>query len=186
MGHALKANQPFKTMGVYTVTYNEEDLEPMSEIGSREITTWRGVKNKSLKGRHVTDGTLLFDKKHVSGEELYEKLIDRKSDQDVENSEIKDLIQTLRDEDQEEVEILGQMKATLLAMEVKAKRIVIVTNGSDCYAFDATSVDMAFQLIGDSATPKIGDSGVLTFWRYGVPAAAVAGWNFFEVKCDEN
>ena len=172
-------------MGVYTVTYNEDDLEPLSEIGSRELTTWRGVKNKNLKGRHITDGTLLFDKKHVSGEELYEDLVDRKSEENVENEEIKELVETLQEEDQAEVEILGQVKASQIAMDVKAKWIAVLSDGENCYVFDATSVDMAYQLIGDSATPKIGKSGVLTFWRYGVPAAAIAGWDFFDVKCDE-
>jgi hypothetical protein len=41
---------------------------------------------------------------------------------------------------------------------------------------------MARKLMGESADLKVGRSGVLTYWKYGVPAAAVASFQFFNLE----
>lgn len=171
-------------MSIYPVEINVDDLNPMSEMGNRELTTWRGVKNKSLRGRHITDGTLLIDKKHVADEELFEKLTDRKSDKDIDNDRIKALVSDLKDEKQWVGKIRGQKKASKLSGmgTVKSHWVAVVgyrNYKNHCLA-DAQAVQMANKLMGESADLKVGNMEVLTWWKYGVPAAAVATWDFFE------
>ena len=171
-------------MSVYEVEIDTEELNPFSEMGNRELSTWRGVKNKTLRGRHVTDGTLLVDKKHVTDEDLYEKLTERKADQDVENDRIKELIERLKNEKQWKGKVRGQMtRGQSRGMgSVGAKWIAVVSYRnykSHCLA-DAQAVQMAEKLVGESADLKVGESEVLTWHKYGVPAAAVATWSFYK------
>jgi hypothetical protein len=170
-------------MSVYEVNVDPSELNSMDEMGNRQLTTWRGVKNKSLRGRHITDGTLLIDKKHVTGDELFEKLKDRKSDENIENDRIKNLVSDLKGEKRWVGKIRGQMtRSQSRGMGfVKSKWIAVVgyrNYDKHCLA-DAQAVQMARQLVGESADLKVGESQVLTWWKYGVPAAAVATWNFY-------
>lgn len=173
-------------MSIYTVNIDIDDLSSMEEMGNRELTTWRGVKNKSLRGRHITDGTLLIDKKHVVDEDLFEKLKNRKSDKDIDNGRIKALVSDLKEEKQWVGKIRGQSTASNLPgmLAVKSHWVAVVgyRNYKNHVLADAQAVQMARKLMGESADLKIGDSGVLTYWKYGVPAAAVASWDFFEPK----
>lgn len=171
-------------MGVYEVKIDPDELNPMSEMGNRELTTWGGVKNKSLRGRHITDGTLMFDKKHVENEDLYEKLTERKSDEDVENDRIKDLVENLKEEEQWVGKIRGQSKASNLPGMGTAKSDWVAVVGYRNYKHhclaDAQAVQMAEKLFDGTAKLKVGKTDVLTWWKYGVPVAAVASWRFFE------
>lgn len=173
-------------MSVYPVDIHIDKLEPMSEMGNRELSTWRGVKNKSLRGRHITDGTLLIDKKHAEDEDLLEKLTDRKSDEDIDNDRIKELVSELKSEDQWVGKIRGQSKPSDLPGmgTVGSYRVAVVgyRNYKHHVLADAQAVQMASKLVGDSADLKVGKKGVLTWWKYSVPAAAVASWNFFKPK----
>ena len=173
-------------MSIYEVEIDPDELEPMSEMGNRELTTWRGLKNKSLHGRHLRDGTLLFDKKHVQDEDLYEKLTERRSDTDVENDTVKSLVSDLKDEKQWVGNIRGQRESSKLPGmgSVKSKWVAVVgyRNYKNHVLADAQAVHMAEKLVGDSADLKVGDSEILTWWRYGVPVAAVASWNFFSAN----
>ncbi len=170
-------------MSVYEVNIDPSKLNPMDEMGNRQLTTWRGVKNKSLRGRHITDGTLLIDKKHVTGEELFEKLKSRKSDENIENDRIKGLVADLKDEKQWVGKIRGQLaRSKSRGMgSVKSKWIAVVgyRNYDEHCLADAQAVQMARELVGRSADLKVGESEILTWWKYGVPAAAVATWNFY-------
>lgn len=175
-------------MGYYTVKVDPSEFEPLSEIGSRELTTWDGVKNKSLKARHITDGTIQIDKRHVTDEEFFETLTDRKDDkEDIRNERVKSLVEQLNNEDQVDAEVIGQRKASKLAMAtVKSKWVALVKTENDKYLLvDAQALDMAIRLIGDSADLKVGPSEVITLWRYNVPAAAVATWDFYDVEVKE-
>lgn len=173
-------------MSVYEVNIDSSELSPMDEMGNRQLTTWRGVKNKSLRGRHITDGTLLIDKKHVSGEELFEKLKSRKSDENIENNRIKNLVADLKDEKQWVGKIRGQLaRSKSRGMgSVKSKWIAVVgyRNYDEHCLADAQAIQMARELIGESADLKVGGSEILTFWKYKVPVAAVATWDFFTPK----
>jgi len=173
-------------MSAYQVDIDPGELSPFSEMGNRKLSTWRGVKNKSLRGRHITDGTLLVDKKHVTGEGLYEKLTERKADETVENKRIKDLVSSLKEEKQWKGKIRGQMERSQSAGmgSVGAKWIGVVgyrNYKNHCLA-DAQAVQMARKLVGESADLKVGDSEILTWHKYGVPAAAVATWSFYEAN----
>lgn len=170
-------------MGYYEVKIDLDSLAPLSEMGSRELTTWRGVKNKDLDARHITDGTLLIDCKHVSDEELLEKLVDRQSGTDRERGEIRSLVQRLKEETQWIGKIRGQSRRSDLPGmgEVKSNWIAVVGYRNykhHCLA-DAQAVQMAQRLVGPSADLKVGESEILTWWKYGVPTAAVATWDFF-------
>lgn len=175
-------------MSIYSVKIDVDELQPMSEMGNRELTTWRGVKNKSLRGRHITDGTLMIDKKHVVDEELFGKLTDRKSDEDVDNDRIKQLVSDLKSEEQWVGKIRGQSKASDLPGmgTVKSHWVAVVgyrNYKNHCLA-DAQAVQMASKLVGESADLKVGKSEVLTWWKYGVPVAAVASWRFFKPEIE--
>lgn len=171
-------------MSVYEVDIDPDELDPMSDMGKRYISTWRGVKNKSLRGRHITDGTLLVDKKHVTGEDLFEKLKNRKSDQDVENERIKNLVNRLKDEEQWVGKVRGQMtRGKSRGMgSVGSKWIAVVgyRNYKKHAVADAQAVQMARKLVGESADMKVGKSEILTWHKYGVPVAAVATWSFYK------
>jgi regulatory protein YycI of two-component signal transduction system YycFG len=173
-------------MGVYEVQIDPDDLNPMSEMGNRELSTWRGLKNKSLRGRHLTDGTLLFDKKHVENEDLYQKLMERKSDKTVENNRIKELVSHLKDEKQWVGKVRGQMKRSESRGmgSVASKWIAVVgyQNYKNHCLTNAQAVQMARKLVGESADLKVGESEVLTWHKYGVPAVAIATWNFYEAN----
>lgn len=172
-------------MGIYPVKVNIDDLSPLSEMGNRELTTWRGVKNKSLRARHITDGTLLIDKKHVANEDLFQKLKDRKSDDTIENDRIKSLVEDLKNEKQWVGNIRGQAKSSAtpgMGPSVKSHWVAVVGYRNykhHCLA-DAQAVQMANKLMGESADLKVGKSNKLTWWKYGVPAAAVASWRFYK------
>lgn len=174
-------------MSAYAVTVDKDDLIPMSEMGNRELTTWRGVKNKSLRGRHITDGTLLIDKKHVKDEDLFDKLKDRKSDEEVDNGRIKALVEDLKDEKQWVGNVRGQKTSGStggVGDSVKSHWVAAVSyrNYKNHVLADAQAVQMARKLMGESADLKIGHSGILTYWKYGVPAAAVASFQFFDLE----
>ncbi len=174
-------------MSAYAVTVDKGDLNPMSEMGNRKLTTWRGVKNKSLRERHITDGTLLIDKKHVKDEDLFAKLKDRKSDETVDNGRIKALVEDLKDEKQWVGNVRGQKTSGStggVGDSVKSHWVAVVgyRNYKNHALADAQAVQMANKLMGESADLKVGNKEVLTWWKYGVPAAAVATWDFFEPK----
>lgn len=168
-------------MSGYEVKVYEDKLKPMSEIGNRELSTWRGVKNKSLRGRHITDGAMLIDKKHVEGEDLFEKLTKRKSDETVENDRIKALVSDLKEEKQWVGKVRGQT-TTIGGMMVQAKWIAVVGYRNykrHCLA-DAMRIKMMEKLFDGTAEMKVGDSEILTWWKYGVPVGAVATYNHYK------
>jgi len=171
-------------MSIYTVKIDVDDLNPMEDMGNRELTTWRGVKNKSLRGRHITDGTLMIDKKHVVDEELFEKLKDRKSDEDIDNDTIKSLVSDLKSEEQWVGKVRGQRRSSKIGGigdSVKSRWVAVVgyRNYKNHALAHAPAVEMARKLVGASADLKVGKSENLTYWKYGVPVAVVASWKFF-------
>lgn len=172
-------------MSIYQLELDKSELDSLNEVGNRELTVWQGVKNKSLKSRHITDGNLLIDKKHVkSDNKLFDKLCERKSGNDIKNETVKNLIDHLKKEKQWKAKIRGQVKNPAGFGELKIKWIAVVSykNFQSHSLFPAMKIDMAQKMLGDSADLKIGDSEILTFWRYGVPVAAIASWDFFDVK----
>ena len=171
-------------MGYYTIRPNKEDLNPLGEIGNRELTTWCGVKNESLGCKYITDGTIFVDKKHVDNHDLFDKLCDRKSDESIDTESVDRLINQLKNENQESVKILGQIKASRVGMgSVSAKWVAIVKYDSNKYElYDASAVDIVNKLLDNSGKIKIGPSSVLTWWKYGVPVGGVASWEFYDVE----
>jgi len=173
-------------MSFYKLKIDSDSLNPFSEIGDRELTLWQGVKNKSLKSRHITDGNFLVDKKHVvdEEEEFFEKLCDRKDDVNIENEKIKSLVFDLKSEDQVEGYIQGQQKNPPGFGTMKPKWIAFIKfDGEHCLA-PAVKVAMAQRLVGKNADLKVGDSEILTWWKYDVPVAAVSTWKFFDVETE--
>lgn len=157
------------------VKVDKDSLNPISEIGNRELSTWRGVKNKSLRGRHITDSGMLIDKKHVENEGFFEKLKNRKSDETIENDRIKELVDDLKSENQWVGKVRGQ-STSFGGMMVEAKWTAVVGyRNYKCHCFaDAMRIKMAEKLFGGTAEMKVGKSEVLTWWKYGVPVCAVA------------
>lgn len=167
----------------YTIKVDTDNLNPLSEMGNRELTTWRGLKNKTLRGRHVTDGGILIDKKHVENEELFDKLTKRRSDEVIENDEIKSLVDQLKNEEQWVANVRGQMTSPS-GMQVKPKWVALVgyRNYKNHVFVDGQHIQMIEKLMGESPDMKMGRSNILTWWKYGVPVASAAGWNSYKPK----
>lgn len=173
-------------MGFYTIYLDKSDLEPLSEIGGRELSTWRGAKNDVESAKYITDGTIFFDRKHAEESDLFQKLVDRTDDETITEDQMENLIESLKDEDQVNAEILGQQKAAKMAMgSVKAKWIAVIEYNGDYLLADASAVDMIDQLLGGSGTLKVGESEILTWWKYGVPVAGCATWNYYDIEIKE-
>lgn len=167
------------------VNVDIDNLNPMSEVGNRELSTWRGVHNKSLRGRHITDRGMLIDKKHVEDEKLFTKLTERKSEENIENDRVKDLVSDLKSEDQWVGKFRGQT-TSIPGMMVKAKWIGLVGYRNyrhHCLA-DAMRIKMMENLFDGAAEMKVGKSDILTWWKYGVPVGAVATYNAYKPKVE--
>jgi len=163
------------------VSVDTSNLDPLSKMGNRELSTWRGVKNKSLRARHITDGSILIDKKHVENQELFNKLKERKSDKTIENDEIKLLVSDLKSEKQWVANIRGQT-TSIPGMQVNGKWIALVgfRNYKHHRFFNGQHIHIANQLVEGSVDLKIGKEGILTWWKYGVPIIAVASYNAYK------
>lgn len=170
-------------MSVYTVKFDSDYLNPMSEMTNRSIRRWRGMKNKTLNARHITDGTIMIDKKHVKNDELFGELTDRRDDEDIDNDEVKDLVSHLKKEDQwvgkvrgqaerEEFPGMGDLRPTWVA-------VVGYRNYRNHCLADGQAIQTMTRLFGESPDLKVGKSEILTWWKYGVPIGAVATWDFF-------
>jgi hypothetical protein len=164
----------------YPIKFDTDDLKPLSEVGNRELTTWRGVKNKSLRGRHVTDGTMIIDKKHVEGTGFFEKLCDRKSDEKIENDRIKQVVSEVKDKEQWVGKVRGQM-SNPPGMDVSPRWIALVgyRNYKHHCICDAMRIKMVRKLVGETPKLKVGESERLSWWKYGVPVAITASFNFY-------